>query len=138
MASDLNRCEFIGRLGRDVELKQMKSGDCMATFSIACGESYLNKQGEKVKKTEWINIIAYRKLGEICSKYLCKGSLVYIAGKFSTNKYTAKDGTERYSTNVIANEMQMLGGTKSADQPAHAVSEQEAFSNDFDSDDVPF
>lgn len=109
MAADLNRCSFIGRLGRDVELKVMANGENMAVFSLAVGESYTNKAGEKVKNTEWVNIVCYRKLAEICSKYLGKGSQVYVSGKMNTSKYTGKDGNEKQSTKIIIDEMQMLG-----------------------------
>ena len=131
MAADLNKCCFIGRLGRDVELKDLNNGEQMATFSIAVGESYMSKMGEKVKKTEWINIVAYRKLAEICSKYLVKGSQVYISGKLHTNKYTGKDGTEKTSVQIILDQMQMLGGRSSQENASPETSVEEEV-------DVPF
>lgn len=140
MAADLNSCNFIGRLGRDVDVKELKNGDKMSTFSIAVGESYINKQGEKVKKTEWINIVAYRKLGEICAQYLTKGSQVYVSGKLNTNKYQGKDGSEKISTQIILEQMQMLG-TK-YHQDASTAPKEEASGkqtlDDFDQDDIPF
>ncbi len=109
MAADLNHCAFIGRLGRDVELKTMANGEAMAVFSLAVGESYTKQTGEKIKNTEWVNCVCYRKLAEICHKYLGKGSLVYVSGKLNTSKYTSKDGSEKHSTRVIIDKMQMLG-----------------------------
>lgn len=131
MASDLNRCQFIGRLGKDVELKTISNGEQMAVFSIAVGDSYTAKNGEKIKNTEWVNVVCYRKLAEICHKYLGKGSQVYVSGKLNSSKYTGKDGIERISTKIVIDEMQMLGG-KQEDKPSKP-------DNEFDSSlDIPF
>lgn len=135
MAADLNRCEFIGRLGRDPDVKDTKSGEQMTTFSIAVGETYTDKQGEKVKLTEWINCVAYRKLGEICSKYLVKGSHVYVSGKFNTRKYIGKDGTEKSSVTIILDTMQMLGSKFHQDESS--APKEDASGSDL-TDDVPF
>ncbi len=121
MAADLNSCNFIGRLGRDVEMKTMSNGDQMAVFSLAVGESYTNKQGEKVKNTEWVNCVCYRKLAEICGKYLGKGSQVYVSGKMNTTKYTGKDGSEKWSTKIIIDTMQMLGTKHGHENDAEPV-----------------
>lgn len=107
MAKDLNMCQFIGRLGREPEIRYTNNGDAIANFSIACSDDY-TKEGQKHEKTEWINIVAYRKLAEIIGEYLHKGSQVYIQGKMQTRKWE-KDGITRYSTEVIADQMQMLG-----------------------------
>ena len=116
MANDLNQCSFIGRLGKDVELRYMASGDAAASFSIAVGSQWKNKEGDKQESTEWVNITAFGKLGEICGEYLSRGSQIFISGHLKTDKYTAKDGTDRYSTKVIADRMQMLGGKRSAER----------------------
>ena len=138
MSADLNRFEAIGRLGRDPELVSMKNGEVMTKFSIAVGESYTDKSGEKIKKTEWINVIAYRKLAEICAKYLVKGSHVYISGKFNTNKYQGKDGTEKTSVQIILDQMQMLGQKFHQDEKdVTAGVSQPADPEGFDTD-VPF
>lgn len=92
--NDLNRCCFIGRLPRDAEVKTLKSGKVMTVFSLAVNKSRIDANGQKVKETEWVNIIAYGKLGEICGKYLAKGYQVYVEGRLSTSKYTGKDGVE--------------------------------------------
>lgn len=110
MAS-LNNCQFIGNLGKDPELRYAASGDAMCNFSIACSESWKDKQtGEKKEHTEWINISTFGKLAEICGQYLKKGSQVYIAGKQRTRKWQDKDGNDRYTTEIRAEEMKMLGG----------------------------
>lgn len=125
MASDLNRCEFIGRLGRDVEVRYSPSGDAIANFSIACGWKTKDKEG-----VEWVSIVAFGKLAEICGEYLSKGKQVYIAGRFNTQKYQDKEtGQDRYSTRIVADQMQMLGSKDDGDQqdrPARQESRKEA------------
>lgn len=106
MANDLNRCEFIGRLGRDPESRYSPSGDQIVSFSLAVGWKTKDKEG-----TEWINVVAFGKLAEICAEYLHKGKQVYISGRFNTQKYQDKEtGQDRYSTRIIADQMQLLGG----------------------------
>ena len=109
MSNDLNRCEYIGRLGKDPEVRYMPSGVAVANFSIAVNEAYKDKNtGEKINKVEWVNIVAWRKLGEICGEYLKKGSKVYVAGKSKTRKWQDQQGQDRYTTEIIASEIQML------------------------------
>ena len=108
MANDLNQCNFIGRLGNDPEVRYLPNGDAVANISIAVGESWKDKQGQKQERTEWIRVVAFRKLGEIIGEYLRKGSKVYISGKMVTRKWTDKEGVERYSTEIVGSEMQML------------------------------
>jgi len=150
--SDLNQCQFIGRLGKDPEMRYTTAGKTVASFSIACGEKWKDKNtGEQQEKTEWVNCTAFGKLAEIIEKYLKKGSQVYVSGKFTTDKYTDKQGIEKYSTKVIINQMQMLG-SKGDNQAAPAQdAHNQAKSNgyqpkpkpavpgydDFD-DDIPF
>lgn len=104
----VNKCIFIGRLGKDPETRYLPNSDAVCNFSIAIDESYKDKSGVKQEKTEWVNIVAYRKLGEICGEYLKKGSQVYIEGRLQTRKWE-KEGVTRYSTEIIAEQMQMLG-----------------------------
>jgi single-strand DNA-binding protein len=151
MANDLNKCSFIGRLGAEPETRYGASGDALCSFSIAVGSQWKNKQGDKQEATEWVNITAFGKLGEICAQWLHKGSQIYVDGRMKTEKYQAKDGTDRYSTKIIADNMQMLGGKPIGDQesgrPAPASSAQPAATtskpgtgqgfDDFD-DSVPF
>ncbi len=103
----INRVTLIGNLGKDSEMRYLPDGKAIASFSIAVSESWKNKEGQKQEHTEWLNITAFGRLAEICSEYLHKGSKVYIEGKIKTDKYE-KDGITRYSTKIIANQMQML------------------------------
>lgn len=104
MANDLNNCTFIGRLGADPETRYLPSGDPVVSFRIAVGWKSKDREG-----TEWVSISAFGKLAEICGQYLQKGSQVYIAGRYKTDEYE-KNGEKRYSTKIIADKMQMLGG----------------------------
>ena len=113
MAS-LNKAILIGNLGRDPEVRYMPNGDAVANFSIATSESFKDRNGDKQEKTEWHNIVCYGKLGEIAGQYLKKGRPVYIEGRIQTRKWQDKNGQERYTTEIIANEMKMLGGRDSA------------------------
>ena len=108
MAQDMNQCNFIGRLGKQPESRYMPNGDPVCSFSIAVGSSYKDKAGQKVEQTEWVNITAFSKLAEICQQYLVKGSHVRVTGRMKTDEYE-KDGIKRYSTKIIAADVQMLG-----------------------------
>lgn len=135
MANDLNQCNFIGRLGKDPETRYMPSGDAVTNFSIAVGWKSKDKEG-----TEWVNITAFGKLAEICGQYLKKGSQVFVSGKFKTEKYQDKDGVDRYSTKIIADQMQMLGGKPEGSDAAPAQKPRPASAPapaDMD-DDIPF
>lgn len=103
MSNDLNQCNFIGRLGADPESRFLPSGDAVCNFRIAVGWKTKEKEG-----TEWVPVNTFGKLAEICGQYLKKGSRVFISGNFATRKWTDKDGQERYSTEIRANQMQML------------------------------
>lgn len=114
--SGVNVCHFIGRLGKDPETKTLQTGDMVANFSIAVSESYKDKQGNKVEKTEWINCVAWRKTAEVIAKWVHKGDMIYVSGKFTTRKWE-KDGVTRYTTEILVNNMMMLGskqGTQGA------------------------
>lgn len=140
MANDLNQCNFIGHLGKDPEVRYSSAGNAIANFSIACGWKTKEKEG-----TEWVSITAFGKLGEICGQYLKKGSQVYVSGRFTTEKYTDKQGIEKYSTKIIAEQMQMLGskqGSTSAPSESDfatnsAPSKSAPNFSDMDSD-IPF
>ena len=109
MAS-VNKCIFVGNLGRDPELKYTASGEAICNFSIACSESWKDKAtGEKKELTEWVRISFFGKIAEICGQYLKKGSQVYIEGSMRTRKWVDKDGQERYTTEIKGAEMKMLG-----------------------------
>lgn len=116
--ADLNQCNFIGRLGADPEIRYMPNGDPVANFSIAVGEKWTDKQtGEAKENTEWVRIVAFRKLAEIIAEYLQKGSQVFISGKMKTRKWQDQNGQDRYTTEIIADQMQMLGSKQDSNRP---------------------
>jgi single-strand DNA-binding protein len=119
MAS-VNRVIIVGNLGRDPEIRYMPSGDAIASLAVATTDKWKDKaSGEQKEATEWHRISAFGKLAEIMGQYLKKGSQVYIEGKLKTRKYTDKDGVEKYSTEIVCDTMQMLGGKpEGGDQPA--------------------
>jgi len=148
MARGKNLVILIGNLGRDPEIKYLPSGDALANLSLATSESWKDKQtGERVEKTEWHRVVLFKRLAEIAGEYLKKGSKVYIEGKLQTRKWQAQDGSDRYSTEIIANEMQMLDSRGNGDynngQPPMANASNggpqmaPAGMDDFD-DDIPF
>lgn len=106
----LNKVTLIGRLGRDPEVRYMPNGDATCNFSLATSEKFTDKSGNKAEKTEWHNIVIYRKLAEIAGQYLKKGSQVYLEGKIQSRKYTDKNGVERTAYEIVCHEMKMLGG----------------------------
>lgn len=108
MAS-VNKVILIGNLGRDPEVRYMPSGDALATLSIATTDTWKDKEGVKQERTEWHRVSMFSRLAEIAGEHLKKGSQIYIEGRIQTRKYTDKDGQERYSTEIVANEMKMLG-----------------------------
>ncbi len=108
MAS-VNKVILVGNLGRDPETRYMPEGGAVTNFSIATTEQWKDKSGEKQEKTEWHRITTYQRLAEIAGEYLKKGSQVYIEGRLQTRKWNDKDGVEKYTTEIIADRMQMLG-----------------------------
>jgi single-strand DNA-binding protein len=111
MARGINKVIIVGNLGADPETRYTGSGTAITSLRIATSENWTDKQsGEKQERTEWHRVKLFGKLAEIAGEYLKKGRQVYIEGSLRTDKYTDKDGVERYSTDIIANEMQMLGG----------------------------
>lgn len=121
----INKCIFIGNLTRDPEVKHMSNGEAVANCSIACNERWKAKDGTPQEKVEFVNLTFYRRLAEIAGEYLKKGSLIYVEGKLSTRKWQDKDGKDRYITEVIVNEMQMLSG-KTEGAPAQGKPAQPA------------
>ena len=139
----LNKAMLIGRLGRDPEVRYTPDGLAVANFSIATSEEWKDKStGEKKERTEWHRIVAFGKLGEICGEYLSKGKQVYIEGRLQTRSWE-KDGVKRYTTEIVATDMQMLGAKDTADTPRtfdNASTPQETmppFAKAAD-DDIPF
>ena len=152
MARGVNKVILVGNLGRDPEMKYTASGAAIANITVATSESWNDKQtGERVDKTEWHRIVAFQRLAEIMGEYLKKGSQVYIEGKLQTRKWQDQNGQDRYTTEVVANDMQMLGarggdgggqsqgsGGFRNNPPAKPAPAQPGTNNDFDDDDIPF
>lgn len=142
MAGSLNRVELIGNLGKDPEIRNFQDGGRIATFSVACSESWKDKgTGEKREKTEWINVsVRNDGLVGICEKYLTKGSKVFIAGKFSTRKWQDQSGQDRWSSEVViqgfGGQIIMLGGSQGGAQ-AHEEKAAGGYANELD-DEIPF
>jgi len=110
MSKGVNRVILVGNLGADPEVKHLSGGNVVTTLKVATSESWTDKAtGEKKERTEWHRVKLWGKLGEIAGEYLRKGRQVYIEGSIRTEKYQAADGSDRYSTDIIASEMQMLG-----------------------------
>jgi len=129
----VNKVILIGNLGRDPEVKYLDSGVAVANFSLATSESYKNKEGDRVNQTEWHNIVLWRGLAEIAEKYLKKGDSVYIEGKIKNRKWEDKEGVTRYTTEILCDNMTMLGGKPSLENRSDEVSQSEELE-----DDLPF
>lgn len=111
MARGINKVILVGNLGQDPETRYMPSGGAVTNFTLATNESWKDKKtGEQKDRTEWHKVAMFNRLAEIAAEYLRKGSQVYIEGKLRTRKWQDRDGNDRYTTEVIADEMQMLGG----------------------------
>lgn len=139
----LNKCSFIGNLGADPDVKYTAEGMAIATISIGVTEKWKSKSGEKQERTEWVRVKFFGKLAEIAGEYLKKGSQVYVEGKLRTEKYTDKSGVEKYSTDIIADEMQMLGGKQEKGESQPAAGQRNAPSSPssddpFPEDSIPF
>ena len=120
MSRSVNRVTLIGNLGRDVELKYTSSGVAVATFSVATSESWKDADGGQKESTQWHTLVAWKKLAEICSEYLKKGSKVYIEGKIQYRTYDDKNGVKRYVTEIVAERLVMLdskGGAQTTEEP---------------------
>jgi single-strand DNA-binding protein len=149
MARGINKVILVGNLGQDPETRYMPSGGAVTNLRIATSESWKDKQtGEPQERTEWHSVAMFGRLAEISAEYLRKGSQVYIEGKLRTRKWQDKNGNDRYTTEVIADEMQMLGSRGGAGAPASGggqqrsaaqapAQQQPAAVGDFD-DDIPF
>ncbi|HTY57898.1 MAG TPA: single-stranded DNA-binding protein [Bacteroidota bacterium] len=141
MAKSLNKVMLIGNLGKDPELRFTSSGVPVATFTIATNESWKDQEGNLQERTEWHNIVAWRKLAEICGEWLKKGKKVYIEGKIQTRSYDDKNtGAKKYMTEIVADSLIMLDGKSagaSAEGPA-APSAPEPAPGGASNDDLPF
>ncbi len=144
MARGVNKVIVVGNLGQDPETRYMPSGSAVTNMRIATNESWKDKQtGEQKDRTEWHNVAMFGRLAEIAAEYLRKGSQVYIEGKLRTRKWQDKDGNDRYTTEIIADEMQMLGARSGggapviSDSPPAGAPPPQPSGDDFD-DDIPF
>ncbi len=144
MARGVNKVIVVGNLGQDPETRYMPSGSAVTNVRIATNESWKDKQtGEQKDRTEWHSVAMFGRLAEIAAEYLRKGSQVYIEGKLRTRKWQDKDGNDRYTTEIIADEMQMLGSRSGggapamSDSPPASAPPPQASGDDFD-DDIPF
>ena len=140
MAGSINKVILIGNLGKDPEVRHLENGATVANFSIATSETYKDrKSGEKVSQTEWHNIVLWRGLAEVAERFLKKGDKIYIEGKLKTRSWQDQEGNNRYTTEVIADNMTMLG--KVGDNNNN-TKEEKAIVDDFsgpnENDDLPF
>lgn len=143
----LNKVQLIGRLGQDPEVRTLNTGVKFSTFSLATSESYKDKSGQKVEKTEWHNIVVWKQLADIVERYLNKGDLVYVEGKIETKKFTDKEGNDRYMTQINGFNLTMLGSkskpevagasTSKPQTPPASQSPVQAPAQD-EEDDLPF
>lgn len=121
----VNKVILIGRLGKDPETRYMPNGEAVTNATLATSETWKDKSGAKQEKTEWHNLVFYRRLAEVVGEYVKKGSMIYVEGKLQTRKWQDKEGKDRYTTDIIVNEMTMLGGksTGSGDQQGDSLQE---------------
>jgi len=122
----VNKVILIGRLGKDPETRYMPSGEAVTNVTLATSENWKDKSGVKQEKTEWHNLVFFRRLAEIAGEYLKKGSMIYVEGKIQTRKWQDKEGKDRYSTEIVVNEMTMLGGKPSGAGNFEVVENQSA------------
>jgi single-strand DNA-binding protein len=128
MARGVNKVILIGNLGRDPEVRYSPSGQAIANVTIATSESWKDKNtGEKQEKTEWHRVVFFGRLAEIAGEYLKKGSQVFVEGRLQTRKWQDKDGQDRYTTEIVANEMQMLGNRGGAGAPAENFNQEPTY-----------
>ncbi len=147
MAGSVNKVILIGNLGKDPEVRYLEGGTAVANFPLATSETYKNRNGEMTTSTEWHNIVVWRRLAEITEKYLKKGNKVYIEGKLRTRSWQDQDGNTRYTTEIVADNLTMLGGKADGEQNPSNTKQQgdssvqepnsDFIAND-DDDDLPF
>ena len=128
----VNKVILVGNLGKDPQVRYLDNGVAVANFSLATTESYKNKEGERVSQTEWHNVVLWRGLAEVAEKYLKKGASVYVEGKIKTRKWEDKEGNTRYNTEILADNMTMLGGRPNSNEKNEDSSQLDP------KDDLPF
>lgn len=137
MANGINKVILIGNLGKDPDIQTFDSGVKKASFPIATSEEYKDKDGNKVQQTEWHNIILWRGMAEVAEKYLNKGNQVYIEGKIKTRSWEDKDGNKRYITEIVGDNMTMLGGRRQQNSESQDTKTQDIPAAEGE-DDLPF
>lgn len=133
----VNKVIIVGNLGKNPEVRNLDNGKKVVNFPLATSETYKDRNGERVTKTEWHNVVLWSPLAEIAEKYLAKGSQVYIEGKLTTRSWEDKDGNKRYTTEIVGREMTMLGGNQNASEGA-SNSAVESPTVDTEIDNLPF
>jgi single-strand DNA-binding protein len=119
MAGGVNKVILVGNLGKDPEVKHTSGGNAVANFSVACSESWTDKSGQKQERTEWVRIVVWGKLAELCGQYLAKGRQVYLEGKLQTREWMNKENVKQYTTEVVANQVVFLSsGNRGGDHAA--------------------
>jgi single-strand DNA-binding protein len=121
----VNKAILLGRLGRDPEVRTLESGVKIANFSLATGDSYKKQDGTVVDTVEWHNVVLWRGLAEVAERFLKKGDQVYIEGKITTRSWDDKDGNKRYTTEIVGNELKMLGGKKDQGNETQQIEDPE-------------
>ena len=139
----VNKVILVGNLGKDPEVRHLENGRAVANFSLATSETYKNKQGERVTNTEWHNIVLWSPIAEIAEKFLKKGNQVYIEGKLTSRSWDDQDGNKRYTTEVVGNNLTLLGTKSDGDSGGSSNMSQSSASEvtsipQDDSDDLPF
>ena len=134
----VNKAILIGRLGKDPEVRYTPDGTMITNFNLATDEQWKDKAGEKVQKTEWHRIVTFGKLAEICGNYLVKGKLVFIEGRIQTRSWEDKDGVKRFTTEIIATNMQMLDSKGQAKADVPSPDAVNTASGNGPGEDVPF
>ena len=138
----INKVILVGNVGKDPEIRHLDNGVAVASFPLATSETYKSKDGQKVTNTEWHNIVLWRGLAEISEKYIKKGTPLYIEGKIRTRSWDDKDGNKRYTTEIVADNLQMLGGKQSSEEAAASapenVSVEDIENIPTEEDDLPF
>ena len=137
----INKVILVGNLGKDPEVRSLENGAKVANFTLAISETYKNRDGQKVTTTEWHNIVLWRGLADIAERFLRKGNQVYIEGKIKTRTWDDKDGNKRYTTEILGDNLTMLGGKRdteenSAPAPAQDFTPESNVSDE--KDDLPF
>ncbi len=145
----VNKVILVGNLGRDPEIRTLESGVKVATFSLATSESFKDREGNRQDKTEWHNIVLWRGLAEIAERYLAKGNTIYVEGKLQTRSWDDKDGNKRYTTEIVGQNMTMLGGKREegggssyapsqSSSTTQAPQEASSIGEGMEPDDLPF